>query len=48
MARKLGLRIEGRALRYLSIGGSWQDHLLLGLTVEEWPGLRNGEVGRHG
>jgi [ribosomal protein S5]-alanine N-acetyltransferase len=32
---KLGFRTEGRSLRYLNIGGKWQDHDLFALTREE-------------
>lgn len=33
---KCGFREEGRAERYLQIGGAWEDHLIYGLTAEEW------------
>jgi len=33
---KTRFREEGFAQRYLRIGGKWEDHLLYGLTVEEW------------
>jgi ribosomal-protein-alanine N-acetyltransferase len=36
VARKCGLRQEGRAERYLQIAGSWQDHLLFAVTAEDW------------
>jgi ribosomal-protein-alanine N-acetyltransferase len=31
-----GFREEGRAERYLLIADKWEDHLLFGLTLEEW------------
>ena len=34
---KNGFRLEGRAERYLFIGGAWQDHDIYALTQEEWP-----------
>ncbi|MDC0743519.1 GNAT family N-acetyltransferase [Polyangium mundeleinium] len=37
VARKCGLRHEGRAARYLQIDGAWQDHLLFAVTAEDWP-----------
>ena len=33
---KLGFRHEGLAERYLYIGGSWEDHDIYALTVEDW------------
>jgi ribosomal-protein-alanine N-acetyltransferase len=33
---KVGYRREGLALRYLSIAGSWEDHVLFAVTAEEW------------
>lgn len=48
VARKLGLREEGRALRYLYLGGRWEDHLLFAITAEEWPARRARDVNRHG
>jgi ribosomal-protein-alanine N-acetyltransferase len=33
---KRGFREEGYAERYLRIGGAWQDHVIYGLTAEEW------------
>jgi len=33
---KRGFREEGYAERYLRIGGAWEDHLIYGLTAEEW------------
>ncbi len=33
---KRGFREEGYAERYLSIGGAWEDHVIYGLTAEEW------------
>jgi ribosomal-protein-alanine N-acetyltransferase len=37
LLEKLGFRREGHALRYLQIAGRWEDHVLLAVTVEEWP-----------
>jgi hypothetical protein len=34
--QKRGFREEGYAERYLRIAGKWEDHLLYGLTLEEW------------
>ena len=34
---RLGFREEGLALRYLELGGVWEDHLMHALTREEWP-----------
>ncbi len=34
---KNGFRHEGRALRYLHIGGRWADHDMFAITAEEWP-----------
>lgn len=36
VARKLALRGEGIALRYLEIDGRWEDHVRYALTAEEW------------
>jgi ribosomal-protein-alanine N-acetyltransferase len=33
---KVGYRREGMALRYLSIAGAWEDHVLFAITAEEW------------
>jgi ribosomal-protein-alanine N-acetyltransferase len=33
---KRGFREEGLARRYLRIAGSWEDHVLYGLTREDW------------
>jgi len=33
---KVAFREEGLARRYLSIAGRWEDHILFGLTREEW------------
>ncbi len=38
VVEKLGFRSVGLAPRYLHINGSWRDHLLFGLTVEEVEG----------
>jgi ribosomal-protein-alanine N-acetyltransferase len=34
--QKRGFREEGYAARYLRIAGKWEDHVLYGLTLEEW------------
>lgn len=34
---KLGFRKEGYAVRYLQIGGKWEDHILYARTKEEHP-----------
>ncbi len=36
VAQKLGLRLEGTALRYLEINGVWEDHYRYAMTVEDW------------
>ncbi len=36
LARKVGFRREGEALRYLHIAGEWRDHIMYALTAEEW------------
>ena len=36
VARKLGLRAEGVAIRYLEIDGHWEDHVRYAITTEEW------------
>ncbi|MCL6105427.1 MAG: GNAT family N-acetyltransferase [Actinobacteria bacterium] len=33
---KLNLRDEGIAVRYLEINGSWEDHIIYAITLEEW------------
>ena len=33
---KAGFRQEGVALRYLEIGGVWEDHIIFAITREEW------------
>jgi len=37
VVEKLGFRKEGYAVRYLQIGGKWEDHLLYAKTKEEHP-----------
>ena len=37
VAEKIGFRREGLAERYLRIAGTWEDHVMLALTREEWP-----------
>ena len=36
VARKLNLRAEGIAVRYLEIDGRWEDHVRYAMTAEEW------------
>jgi ribosomal-protein-alanine N-acetyltransferase len=36
VVRRVGMRLEGRALRYLHIGGRWHDHDIFALTLEDW------------
>ncbi len=36
VAEKLGLRKEGEAERYLRIADRWEDHVMFGVTAEEW------------
>ncbi len=36
IAEKVGFRREGYAERYLEIAGSWEDHVMLAITSEEW------------
>jgi len=37
VVQKLGLRFEGRRLRYIHIGGAWRDHDCFAVTVEDVP-----------
>ena len=39
VAEKAGFRLEGRALRYLKINGTWEDHDVYALTVEDWDAM---------
>lgn len=39
LARKVGLRYEGLALRYLRINHAWRDHEHWAITAEEWGAL---------
>lgn len=41
LARRVGFREEGLALRFVKIAGVWEDHVILALTAEEWPALRS-------
>jgi len=36
VVEKLGIRMEGIALRYLEIDGRWEDHARYAITAEEW------------
>jgi len=36
VVEKLGLRLEGVAMRYLEIDGEWEDHNRYAVTAEEW------------
>ena len=36
LLRRLGFRVEGYAVEYLHIAGSWQDHVLTALTNTTW------------
>lgn len=36
LLKKVGLREEGLARGYLRINGNWADHVLFGITREEW------------
>jgi len=38
VVEKAGFRLEGRALRYLLIAGTWEDHDIFAMTSEEWRG----------
>lgn len=38
VVEKLGMRYEGRRLRYIHIDGDWRDHDCYALTAEEWSG----------
>ncbi len=40
VVEKVGFRREGRALRYLKINGTWEDHEIYALTAEDWEGMR--------
>jgi ribosomal-protein-alanine N-acetyltransferase len=42
VAEKVGFRREGRALRYLKINGTWEDHEIYALTSEDWEAMREG------
>jgi [ribosomal protein S5]-alanine N-acetyltransferase len=37
LAERVGFRREGLALRYLKIGGSWMDHVMLAKLADEHP-----------
>jgi ribosomal-protein-alanine N-acetyltransferase len=36
VVEKAGFRHEGRALRYLNIAGTWEDHEIYAMTLEDW------------
>jgi ribosomal-protein-alanine N-acetyltransferase len=36
VVEKAGFRREGRALKYLNIAGSWEDHDIFAMTSEDW------------
>lgn len=38
---KAGFRHEGLAKRYLKINGVWEDHMLFGITIEDWEQRQN-------
>jgi [ribosomal protein S5]-alanine N-acetyltransferase len=42
VVEKAGFRREGRALKYLNIAGTWEDHDIFALTLEDWE-ARNGD-----
>jgi len=44
VVRKLGLRGEGIAVRYLEIDGEWEDHVRYAITAEEWEERRDRYV----
>ena len=49
VAEKAGFRLEGRALRYLKINGTWEDHDVYALTAEDWEAMGRPRVrGRTG
>ena len=41
VVRKLGFRLEGRALRYLKIGGAWEDHDIFAMTSEDYNAVKS-------
>lgn len=45
VVRKLGLRAEGVAVRYLEINGVWEDHIRYAITAEEWAERRDELTG---
>ncbi len=46
VARKLELRQEGVAVRYLEIDGVWEDHVRYAITSEEWWEKRSDYINR--
>jgi len=45
VVRRVGLRPEGTALRYLRIAGLWEDHEIFAATLEDGPSLGLPSVG---
>jgi ribosomal-protein-alanine N-acetyltransferase len=45
VVEKLGLRLEGTALRYLEINGEWEDHDRYAITSDEWESRRSDFAG---
>ena len=43
---KVGARREGFAERYLRIAGRWEDHVIFGVTSEDWERMRKTEAQR--
>jgi ribosomal-protein-alanine N-acetyltransferase len=41
VVKKLSLRDEGVAERYLEINGTWEDHIRYAITSEEWQSRRD-------
>jgi ribosomal-protein-alanine N-acetyltransferase len=44
VVEKAGFRREGRALRYLSIAGRWEDHDIFAMTLEDWQERRRNGI----
>jgi ribosomal-protein-alanine N-acetyltransferase len=43
VVEKLGIRMEGVAVRFLEIDGRWEDHARYAITAEEWA-IRRDEL----